>query len=76
MVSPAYTSGLEGTPNELKLKNLADEKYANLSGKELENVIKSDIQNKDNDLKGNMTSQGTTPRRYVDLLASLMLSAE
>ena len=72
VVSPAYTSGLEGTPNELKLKNLADEKYANLSGKELENVIKSDIQNKDNDLKGNMTSQGTTPRRYVDLLASLM----
>ena len=71
-VSPAYTDGLEGTPNELKLKNIADEKYANLSGKELEEAIKSDIQNKDNNLKGNMVSQGTTPRRYVDLLASLM----
>lgn len=72
VTSPAYTKGLEGTPNELKLKNIADEKYANLSGKELEEAIKSDIQNKDNDLKGNMVSQGTTPRRYVDLLASLM----
>lgn len=72
VTSPAYTKGLEGTPNEVKLKNIADEKYANLNGKELENAIKADIQNKDNDLKGNMTSQGTTPRRYVDLLASLM----
>lgn len=72
VTSPAYTHGLEGTPNELKLKNIADEKYANLNGKELENAIKADIQNKDNDLKGNMVSQGTTPRRYVDLLASLM----
>ena len=72
VTSPAYTKGLEGTPNELKLKNIADEKYANLNGKELENAIKADIQNKDNNLKGNMMSQGTTPRRYVDLLASLM----
>lgn len=72
VTSPAYTIDLEKTPNELKLKNIADEKYANLSGKELEDAIKADIQNKDNDLKGNMTSQGTTPRRYVDLLASLM----
>lgn len=72
VTSPAYTKGLEGTPNELKLKNIVDEKYANLSGKELEEAIKSDIQNKDNNLKGNMVSQGTTPRRYVDLLASLM----
>lgn len=72
VTSPAYTKGLEGTPNELKLKNFADEKYANLNGKELEEAIKSDIQNKDNNLKGNMVSQGTTPRRYVDLLASLM----
>ena len=72
VTSPAYTKGLEGTPNELKLKNIADEKYANLNGKELEEAIKSDIQNKDNNLKGNMVSQGTTPRRYVDLLASLM----
>lgn len=72
VTSPAYTRGLDGTPNELKLKNIADEKYANLNGKELENAIKADIQNKDNNLKGNMVSQGTTPRRYVDLLASLM----
>ena len=72
VTSPAYTKGLEGTSNELKLKNIADEKYANLNGKELEEAIKEDIQNKDNNLKGNMTSQGTTPRRYVDLLASLM----
>lgn len=69
---PAYTEGLEGTPNELKLKNLADEKYANLNGEELNNAIKEDIQVKDKDLKGSMTSQGTTPRRYIDLLASLM----
>ena len=72
VVSPAYTKGLEGTPNEVKLKNIADEKYANLNGKELENAIKADIQNKDNNLKGNMVSQGTTPRRIVDLLGSLM----
>lgn len=72
VTSPAYTKGLEGTPNELKLKNIADEKYSNLNGQELENAIKSDIKNKDNNLKGNMVSQGTTPRRYVDLLASLM----
>lgn len=72
VTSPAYIKELEKSPNELKLKNIADEKYANLNGKELENAIKADIQNKDNDLKGNMTSQGTTPRRYVDLLASLM----
>ena len=72
VTSPVYTKGLGGTPNELKLKNIADEKYANLNGKELEEAIKEDIQNKDNNLKGNMMSQGTTPRRYVDLLASLM----
>jgi len=72
VTSPAYIKELEKSPNELKLKNIADEKYANLNGKELEKAIKSDIKNKDNDLKGNMISQGTTPRRYVDLLASLM----
>ena len=72
VTSPAYIKELEKSPNELKLKNIADEKYANLNGKELEEAIKSDIQNKDNNLKGNMVSQGTTPRRYVDLLASLM----
>ena len=72
VMSPAYAEELMGTPNEVKLKNIADEKYANLSGEELEEAIKSDIQNKDNNLKGNMVSQGTTPRRYVDLLGSLM----
>lgn len=68
---PSYTSGLEGTPNELKIKNLADEKYANLNGVLLEVAIKEDIRKKDKNLKGKMISQGTTPRRYVDLLASL-----
>ena len=72
VTSPAYIKELEKSPNELKLKNIADEKYANLNGKELEKAIKEDIKNKAIDLKGNMVSQGTTPRRYVDLLASLM----
>ena len=72
VTSPAYIKDLEKSPNELKLKNIADEKYVNLNGKELEEAIKLDIQNKATDLKGNMVSQGTTPRRYVDLLASLM----
>lgn len=72
VVSPAYTKGLEGTPNEVKLKNLADEKYANLNGVSLEIAIHNEISRKDNNLKGNMLSQGTTPRRYTDLLGSLM----
>lgn len=72
VVSPAYTSGLEGTPNEIKIKNFADDKYKNLSGEELTNAIKQEIKTKNNDLKGSMASQGTTPRRYVDLLGSLM----
>ena len=72
VVSPAYTSGLEGTPNEIKIKNFADDKYKNLSGDELTSAIRQEIKNKDNNLKGNMASQGTTPRRYVDLLGSLM----
>lgn len=72
VVSPAYSKGLEGTPNELKLKNLADEQFANLNGKELNEAIKSKIYAKDNYLKGKMESQGTTPRRYTDLLGSLM----
>lgn len=72
VVAPAYSKGLEGTPNELKLKNLADEKFANLKGKELSEAIKSSIYAKDNYLKGKMESQGTTPRRYTDLLGSLM----
>ena len=71
VTSPAYTEGLEGTPNELKLKNLADEKYANLSGAALEEAIKEDIRQKDKNLKGKMASQGTTPRKYTNLLASL-----
>lgn len=72
VVSPAYSRGLEGTPNELKLKNLADEQFANLKGEELNQAIKSKIYAKDNYLRGKMESQGTTPRRYIDLLGSLM----
>lgn len=72
VVSPAYTSGLEGTPNEIKIKNFADEKYKDLHGEELNSAIKEEIKNKSSDLKGNMNSQGTTPRRYTDLLGSLM----
>ena len=72
VVSPAYTSGLEGTPNEIKIKNFADEKYKNLQGEALNTAIKEEIKNKSSNLKGNMMSQGTTPRRYTDLLGSLM----
>lgn len=72
VVSPAYTDGLEGTPNEIKIKNFADDKYKDLSGETLSEAIKQEISNKDKDLKGNMASQGTTPRRYTDLLGSLM----
>lgn len=71
VVSPAYTSGLEGTPNELKLKYLADNKFKNLSGAELQKAIKEDIRTKDKSLKGTMATQGTTPRRITDLLGSL-----
>ena len=71
VVSPAYTSGLEGTPNEIKLKYLADNDFADLSGDELKNAIKQSICKKDSDLKGNMVSQGTTPRRLTDLIGSL-----
>ena len=71
-VSPAYTDGLKGTPNELKLKNLADEKFANLNGDSLEIAIDNSSKEKEQNLKGNMLSQGTTPRRYTDLLGSLM----
>lgn len=71
-VSPAYTSGLIGRPNEIKIKAFADDKFANLSGKELTEAIKNEIRIKDLNLIGNMASQGTTPRRYVDLLGSLM----
>ena len=72
VVSPAYTPGLEGTPNELKLKYLADNDYANLSGAELKAAIENAIRAKDgSSLVGNMASQGTTPRRLTDLIGSL-----
>ena len=71
VVSPAYTSGLEGTPNELKLKYLADNDFAELSGDALKEAIKGEIQKKDDDLVGNMASEGTTPRRLTDLIGSL-----
>ena len=72
VVSPAYTSGLEGTPNELKLKYLADNDFADLTGEALRDAIKSKIQQKDGtSLVGDMASQGTTPRRLTDLIGSL-----
>ena len=72
VVSPAYTAGLEGTPNELKLKYLADNTFANLSGESLREAIKGKILEKDgSSLVGNMASQGTTPRRLTDLIGSL-----
>ncbi|MGN0663577.1 MAG: coenzyme F420-0:L-glutamate ligase [Negativibacillus sp.] len=71
VVSPAYTSGLEGTPNELKLKYLADNDFADLTGDALRQAISQRIANKDGDLKGQMASQGTTPRRLTDLIGSL-----
>lgn len=71
VVSPAYTKGLEGTPNELKLKYLADNDFAGLKGEELKNAIEAVIRKKDADLVGNMASQGTTPRRLTDLIGSL-----
>ena len=70
VVSPAYTSGLEGTPNELKLKYLADNEFAGLSGAELKSAIEGAIRAK-GDLSGSMASQGTTPRRLTDLIGSL-----
>ena len=71
VVSPAFTSGLIGTPNELKLKYLADNDFKNLSGEELKAAIKESIKAKNNDLVGNMASQGTTPRQLTDLIGSL-----
>ena len=70
-VSPAYTDGLEGTPNEIKLKYLADNDFAGLSGAELKNAIADRIKSKKADLVGDMASQGTTPRRLTDLIGSL-----
>ena len=71
VVSPAYTAGLEGTPNELKLKYLADNDFAHLSGDALKEAIKDRIHKKDGDLVGQMVSEGTTPRRLTDLIGSL-----
>ena len=71
VVSPAYTAGLEGTPNELKLKYLADNDFAHLSGEALKEAIKERIHKKDGDLVGQMVSEGTTPRRLTDLIGSL-----
>ena len=71
IVSPGYTAGLEGTPNELKLKYLADNDFASLSGEELREAIKKEIVKKDANLVGKMASEGTTPRRLTDLIGSL-----
>ena len=71
VVSPAYTKGLEGQPNEVKLKYLADNDFAHLNGQALKDAISDYIRNKDQDLTGQMVSQGTTPRRLTDLIGSL-----
>lgn len=71
VVSPFYTKGLEGSPNELKLKYLSDNKYSNLKGAELQAAIRKEIEEKDKNLKGKIETQGTTPRRYTDLIGSL-----
>ena len=70
-VSPAYTKGLEGTPSELKLKYLADNDFKDLSGEELKKAVSAEIAKKEEDLVGSMATQGTTPRRLVDLIGSL-----
>ena len=71
VVSPAYTSGLEGSPNEIKLKYFSENKFKDLKGEELNNAMREEIKAKDKELKGTMATQGTTPRRYTDLLGSL-----
>ena len=71
VVSPAFTDGLVGTPNELKLKYLADNDFKDLSGEELKKAISESIKAKDGNLVGNMASQGTTPRQLTDLIGSL-----
>jgi F420-0:gamma-glutamyl ligase len=71
VVSPAYTKGLDGTPNELKIKYFADNDFASLSGEELANAMKEQIRKKDSNLVGKMQSQGTTPRKITDLVGSL-----
>lgn len=71
VVSPAYTKGLDGSPNELKLKYLSDNKFGDLSGEELNEAMRKAIKEKDQNLKGKIETQGTTPRRYTDLIGSL-----
>ena len=71
VVSPGYTKGLEGTPNELKLKYLADNQFADLTGEDLKEAVKKSIREKDAQLVGKMVSEGTTPRRLTDLIGSL-----
>ena len=71
VVSPSYTDGLEGSPNEVKIKYLADDKYAKLKGEDLKKAIIEEIKNKEKDLVGKDVSLGTTPRKYVDLIGSL-----
>lgn len=71
VVSPAYTDGLAGTPNELKLKYLADNDFKDLNGDALKDAISKKISEKEGDLVGNMASQGTTPRKFTDLIGSL-----
>ena len=71
VVSPAFTSGLEGTPNEIKLKYLADNNFSDLRGADLEAAIKKSINEKEEDLTGSMAAQGTTPRQLTDLIGSL-----
>ncbi|MCR4723542.1 MAG: coenzyme F420-0:L-glutamate ligase [Eubacteriales bacterium] len=71
VVSPGFTERLNGTPNELKIKYFADNEYSGLTGQELEEAMKKAIKGKESDLVGNMVSEGTTPRRYTDLLGSL-----
>ncbi|MDD3186930.1 MAG: coenzyme F420-0:L-glutamate ligase [Bacilli bacterium] len=71
VVSPAYTVGLKGTPNEIKLKFISDNKFKDLSGEELVSAMKNEIGSKETDLKGTMKTEGTTPRRIVDLVGSL-----
>lgn len=71
VVSPAYTSGLEGTPNEIKLKYVADNNFADLKGDELKKAVSEYISRKESNLVGSMEAQGTTPRRLTDLIGSL-----
>ena len=71
VVSPAYTNGLEGSPNEIKLKYFSENKFKDLHGEKLNEAMREEIKAKDKELKGTMATQGTTPRRYTDLLGSL-----